>query len=708
MKKQGHEVTNRKVLDEAAVQTRYEAHTQRHANDALQSLDKAIRKKAKELIDRIPDSTALPLLLWISHQYSLESIKSYGHIEPEPGWLNFGYVYNDNNEITPKIYYGYDREAVKHLLTECFNNSPSLFISNVSVLSRAFKNAINNKSKNNEQSRLKNFISCNLPDAESHTEALTATKNLINIYKNHYSKKSVPSQKGPLILTLLSAAHSDPKWQPDSLLGKWPTLLKYDADGLGKIGDNKLLQAAAEAFRKPFSTRSDIVMEIDHRTDYEYTDLTIRDKYYRRIKYHLKKHLPKNKDEAVNKTFTVSKYFFQQTKLKPELKSTENVKLAIAEALENIDKIKEAVANSDIHITSRSKPLRISSRLTEPTSNQLDSLAKKLKGEGCLSTNANSSAALEIAVLFKIHADSTRRKDTYPSHTRHNDAFKQLVHALEEEARPPVSLAETTESLTANHIPEKKLPIELNSNADQQKELSEPPQKDSPATEVGAPAAHENEVKDAGTPEEPDDQSSEPSANTEKHQPIPRDQLNPHSKLSQDAGEHQLEDSTAQLQQASTTEAAEMPKDVLKHGSELSKLTNEDQPESSLESSTAATATSTEAYEKPDAQLNIAEEHLALPANLLGMQSTTELAPIESNLPSQQASDTPPDGEREDNQENNAETQAADSATPEEEHSQGSLPTKVSEASQEDKTSTLTLPNGKKISVKIKRRYPSR
>ena len=274
-------------------------------------------------------------------------------------------------------------------------------------------------------------------------------------------------------------------------------------------------------------------------------------------------------------------------------------------------------------------------------------------------------------MLFKIHADSTRRKDTYPSHTRPNEAFKQLVHAREEEeeeeeAHPPASLAETTESLTTNHIPEKKLPIELNSNADQQKELSEPPQKDSPASEADAPTAHENEVKDAETPEEPDDQSSEPSTNTEKHQPIPRALLNPYSKLSQDADEHPLEDSTAQLQQASTTEAVEIPKDVLKHGSELSKLTNEDQPESRLKDSTAATATSIEAYEKPDAQLNIAEENLALPANLLGMQNTTELAPIEPNLPPQEASTAPLDGELEETQKGKVETESGAAATPEE------------------------------------------
>lgn len=475
LKKQGHEVRGGKALDEAAIRAESEethvsghrVYTWKATNDASLALNDAIHKKATKLIDGIPDSTALPLLVWMSHQYSLESIKDKGCINPEPGWLNFRYESDETGVVESAPDDFNSREETKRLLITCFEKSPGLFIRSLSVLSLTFKGALNNKSNYSSHLRLKNFISHHYPEPRNVKE-YAKTQKLIDTYKSRYSALDVPSQKGDLILTLLSAAYSYPRRNPESFFIQWPALLKHDTGALQKIGNAKLVQAATEAFKKPFYSRADVVMEIDRLTEYEYKDLTIRDKYYKQIKYHLKKHLPKNKDEAAPKTFTVSQYFFQQTKLKPELISTENVKLAIAEALENIDKIKEAVANSDIYITRHPKPPRIASRLTEPVSNQLDSLAKKLKGKGSLPTNANRSVALEIAVLFKIHADSTRRKDTYPSHTRPNDAFNQFAHAREEEARPPASLVETTESLTADHKPEKKLPIELNSNADQQ------------------------------------------------------------------------------------------------------------------------------------------------------------------------------------------------------------------------------------------------
>lgn len=528
LKEQGHEVTNRKALDEAAVQTHYEAHTQAHANDALQSLEKAVRKKAKGLIDRIPDSTALPLLFWMSHQYSLESINDHGRIEPKPRWLNFEYVYDNNDEIKPALHYGYSREEVKSLLIECFNTSPRLFISNTSILSRHFKNTLNSKSVYSSDLRLKNFISYHLPEPKNIEEYAT-THKLTENYKKFYSIEGIPSQKGLFIITLLSAAYSHPRWKPDSFFENWPKLLKCDTAALDKIEDSKLLPAAEEALKKPFSTRSDIVMEIDLLTNYEYTVLASRRKYYRRIKHHLNKHSPKNKAEAVNTSFTVSQDFFQLTKLNPKLKSEENVRQAIAETLDNIEKAKKAIVENNFFVANRSALPSISSRLNQETSNQLDALAKKLKGKNGLPARKNCSIALELAILFKTYIDSTRRKDTYPSHTSPNDGYARFIQlrkeaeaaaqereakqgtvtALEEKHAADSETRETDiEHQIAQNIPESSLK-ELERETHNQSENSLESSTEAPAVAT-VTEAHE----------EPDTQLNA----TEEHLPLPASQ----------------------------------------------------------------------------------------------------------------------------------------------------------------------------------------
>lgn len=505
LKELGYEVTSKNLLDKAAVQIHYEIRTQRQPNDALQALEKAIRKKTRGLIDRIPDSTALPLLLWLSHQYELAKIQNREHTEEKPGWLIFEYAHTQNGKTKSIPYYNYTPEEVKSFLFQCFNTSPGLFISIAPALSRTFKNALRNNSDYSSHLRLKNFILHNFPEKGIRTGQLGTTKDLIQTYLNHYSHQDIPSQKGPLIITLLSAAKANPEWQPDSFLEKWSALLKYDAAELGITGKNKLFQAATEAFRKPFTNRSDIAMEIDRLTDYEYTDLTIRRKYYRRIKYHIEKHLKKRKNEAVNRSFSVTEEFGRQTKLKPKLKSEENVRLAIEETLEKFDEVKKIIASHNLSAANRSTPSHLSSRLTQATLDQLDLLAKKLQGLNGLPARKNRSVALELAVLFKAHVDLTRRKDTYPSYVRANDAFTQSIQEPKGAFLP--SPAATTEIPTANQTPAEKPPTELNSNADQKTELAEPHQKDNPTPGIDDPAARENEVEPEGgaTPEEAQD-----------------------------------------------------------------------------------------------------------------------------------------------------------------------------------------------------------
>src|SRR5690554_6677825 len=450
LKELGYEVTSKNLLDKAAVQTHYEIRTQRQPNDALQALEKAIRKKTRGLIDRIPDSTALPLLLWLSHQYELAKIQNREHTEEKPGWLIFEYAHTQNGKTKSIPYYNYTPEEVKSFLLQCFNTSPGLFISIAPALSRTFKNALRNKSDYSSHLRLKNFILHNFPEKGIRTGQLGTTKDLIQTYLNHYSHQDIPSQKGPLIITLLSAAKANPEWQPDSFLEKWSALLKYDAAELGITGKNKLFKAAKEAFGEPFFTRSDVAIKIDQLTNYEYTDLTIRRKYYRRIKYHIEKHLPKNKAEALNRSFTVTEKFSQQAKLRPELKSEENVRLAIEEALERFDEVKEMIANSNLSVANRSSPSSISSRLTQATLDQLDVLAQELKRMYGLPARKNRSVALEIAVLFKERADFTRRKDTYPSYIRDNDGYATLI-SMHEDVAAKSSLGEAA---TGNQVME--------------------------------------------------------------------------------------------------------------------------------------------------------------------------------------------------------------------------------------------------------------
>lgn len=673
LKKQGYEVRGGRDLDEAAIKAKSEetrehgrrVYTRKATNKAELALHDAIHKSVTKLISSIPDSTALPLLLWISHQYSLERIKNHEPTDSEPGWLNFRYERGKYGTIKLAPMHCNTREETKRLLIDCFDTSPSLFISNVSVLSRSFQSALNRRSNYSSHLRLKNFISHHFPDPAD-TEEYATTYNLIEVYKRLYSTESIPSQKGHFIITLLSAAHANPEWQPDSFLEKWPALLKHDADALGKTGNNKLFQAATEALGKPFSTRSDVAMEIDQLTEHNYTDLTIRNKYYRRIKYHIKKHSPKNKTEAVNRSFTVTKEFSQQTQDKPELKSEENIRLAIEETLEKFDEVKKIIASHNLSAANRSTPSRLSSRLTQATLNELDVLAKKLKGLNGLPARKNRSVALEIAVLFKERADLTRRKDTYPSYKRLNDAFTHPMQVRKGASLP--APAATTEIPTANQTPAEKPPTELNSNADQKKELAEPHQKDNPTPGIDDPAAHENEVEPEGgaIPEEFDDQDSGPSETDAKHQP--------------------------------THNPAEQPTD------EIAVRPQPSQAEDSLESPLgAAAATAAEEHEGSGVQPNTGEEDHTTSTSQTNIQpkqhKEAEQQSTDPNVQLQKAGTTPSDDAPKETQENKVETKTA-AATPE-----GAQDTELPEArkaSQENGISILRTPDGKEIRVRRK------
>lgn len=634
LKELGYEVTNKKVLDEAAVQTHYEIRTQRQPNDALQALEKAIRKKTRGLIDRIPDSTALPLLLWLSHQYELAKIQSREHTEEKPGWLIFEYARTQNGKIKSVPYYNYTPEDVKNQLFECFNTSPGLFISIAPALSRIFKDALRNKSVYNNHLRLKNFILHNFPEKGIRIRQPGTTKDLIQTYLNHYSRQDIPSQKGPLIVTLLSAAKANPEWQPDFFLEKWSALLKYDAAELGITGKNKLFQAATEAFRKPFTNRSDIAMEIDRLTDYEYTDLTIRRKYYRRIKYHIEKHLKKRKNEAVNRSFSVTEEFGRQAKLKPKLKSEENVRLAIEETLERFDEVEKIIAESGLSVANRSTPSGLSSRLTQATLDQIDVLAQRLKGLNGLPARKNRSVALEIAVRFKERADLARRKDTRSSYNRPNDAFTNPMQMRKEVAAWPTPSEEATENQVTDHLPAEKPAATLSNNI----------------FETGQGQNHTTALKPTNPTTSQDNEAEQEasSAPVEAHT------------ADADTHAHQTAPNPLESPQEEPIEKT-LPYPYYKteggSGRQSGLLTAEKHSDS-------------------DAQPSTAKEHRSLPANQPGIQETAVPTPVESNVPPQKANTIPPVGAPEEPQESKVATEAAS----EEKHPQGSEPPEASEA----------------------------
>lgn len=417
LKHQRYEVLAGSALDEAAIAALNDSiDTQGHwrripkaQSEAARALYESIKKNVAKLIHDTPDSTALPLLFWMSHQCSAEAIESSNDPGPNPDWRILRYVLHDNGAMQPAPDYHNSREEIKSLLLTCFETSPKLFIDNFSVLSPSFRKAIESKSPYNNHLRLKYFI--------QHHAAIThnpkheiATEKLLDIYRLLYLKKDMPSQKGELIIALLSAAYLHPIWRADAIFNAWPAILKKDTTALKKHKNkNKLFQAAREALKRPINSDTDIAMKIDHLSEYKYrqTSLSARDKHYRRIKYHLEKDSKKNRGQADNTTSNVSKEFHELAKSNAKLKSTPYVKEAIEHAVQNIDLLKLALANGDIKLASRSETIQISIRLTNTSSNQLRKLVEKLKGADGLPSRVNGSVALELAVLFLRHENTS-------------------------------------------------------------------------------------------------------------------------------------------------------------------------------------------------------------------------------------------------------------------------------------------------------------
>jgi len=640
--------------------------------DAKVAAIKKVESWIEKMLSEQPIIASSAALIWLGHDHCRRN-------QDEPGWERPDWVVIDWNNGVPLLDpTPLHEDSIRKRLQSCLDFAPANTIQAMTFASVMYEVIFSQPSLFNSIGRLESFFKKMLPSWRQHTIKSNDLQRIITRSNTLYLKKVIGthSQVYSFILSSLELFFRAPVKDRNALetiISNWPKIVSADEKFFAKYENVHILYSAArEALNdERLRNKLKIAEKIDFLTNLQHTNLSSRLKVYQKI----------------DRLYTA-----RQTTQKPATEPV-GVSLSVAE-LDTLDQLcddqrlyqQDAVSTCINHAYNESKkgkkyvksktnpffppmlvrhPIKKTTLRLSPASRQrLTSLARNLNKHKLVNGKV-FSASTALGLAIHLYARSLRPNEvSYKGATLPHDGLPAGLLIGRDKAQTAVKRKLRKRDIGQSHAIRPKVPAKTKNPKGALETGS------AKAANQSTPAKTAQEPQPA-TIDQPTTQSHQQSEATKHAQAAPGEQL----QLTSTHSEHSEPKSLG-----STAEVLE------EHGSELFKPTGTDQPtpanqpsipsiqrqnaaeppleglgiqtqqtihnqpESSLESSTEApaVATTAEAHGEPDTQLNTTEEHphLSLPASQPGIQNTTEQTPVEPNLPQQQASTTPSDGEQ--------------------------------------------------------------
>lgn len=384
----------------------------------------------------------------------------------------------------------------------------------------------------------------------------------------------------------------------------------------------QLYGAAAKALDiegSRIKNKMSIIEEIDQRLIPDLTNITARKKIYRDID----RNYTKSNNAALlanpSKTLTLTDdeyQLIQNLEYITDLSPTTLIKESLHHALQQYKTEKKNPTLQQITAQPRQNTSRTSFRLDENSRQLLKDLVATIN-KSKIPTPRKPNDSLAVGIAIRLYAQHKQHKKPSFIGTTPVDPMR-LSEAL------PSNSIRPRRSRSIGRVPE----ITPHPSGDQ-------PFNDQPASVVEIPPLQNNA-----------NYGEENEAVHETHS-APADAHTTDSGIDAISSDYQMALNTLESPQEEPIEKTPSHPDHKTEGG----------------SSRQAGALTAEKHSNSDSQPSTAKEHISLPANQAGTQNTALLTPVESNIPPQQVSTTPPDGAPEESQESKVATEAASEET---------------------------------------------